>query len=200
MKGVSIKVVVVAAVLALMVPFLAKAQWVICGKDGSLLSSGYADQNSCKNALFSNSNYLNSGAGCMLAASCPGAQAAGGSLPPVLPNAPSGGQTGSPAAGAGQGVTPNYAPIPAPTNYSGPTTASGIINIINNVLYYISIAFWIAAAGFVFYAAFLYLTASGNPERVSKAHRQLLWAVVAIAVGLMTRGLPYFINQLLNLR
>jgi len=87
---------------------------------------------------------------------------------------------------------------PPPAGSSPISKPEQIILIINRVLRWFSTAFWIFAAGFVFYAAYIYLTAGGDAERVKKAHKQLLWAVVAIAVGLMTRGLPFLINQFLR--
>jgi len=82
---------------------------------------------------------------------------------------------------------------------TGPISSpQGIIDLVNNVLFWTATIFWIAAAGFVLYAAYIYLTAGGDAERVNKAHKQLLWAVVAIAVGLMARGLPFLIYTFLG--
>lgn len=92
-------------------------------------------------------------------------------------------------------------PTPAPPPIAkGPITGPGnIVSIINNVLLYFSAVFWIAAAGFVFYAAYLYLTAAGNEERVKKAKNQLLYAVIAMVIGLMAEGAPYLICAFLSL-
>jgi len=100
-----------------------------------------------------------------------------------------------PLAAFGQNFTPKIQPPPqTPGPISSPQS---IINLINRVLYWVATAFWIAAAIFVFYAAYLYLTAGGDSERISKAHKQLIWAVVAIAVGLMAYGLPFLVYNFL---
>lgn len=92
-------------------------------------------------------------------------------------------------------IPPTIAPAP---HTPGPITSpQGIVNLINIVLYRVATIFWIAAAGFIFYAAFLYLTAGGDSERVKKAHKQLLYAIIAIAVGLMAYGLPLLVYNFL---
>lgn len=73
-----------------------------------------------------------------------------------------------------------------------------IINLFNAILVWVATAFWILAVIFIFYAAFLYLTAGGDPERTRKAHKQLLWAVIAIAVALMAYGMPLLIRNILS--
>lgn len=42
----------------------------------------------------------------------------------------------------------------------------------------------------VIYAAFLYLTAAGDPEKVKKANATILYAAIAIAVALLAKFLP----------
>ena len=87
---------------------------------------------------------------------------------------------------------------PGPITSVGGTSSGGILYLINQILFWVSTVFWIAAGIFVMYAAYLYLTAAGNEDQVSKAHHQLMWAAVAIAVGLMAAGLPYLVNQFLQ--
>lgn len=166
---------------ALALPFLVKAQqYFICDKNGNKLEGPFVDQNTCKNTLFNNQDYLNSGAGCQ-ANSCPGSANTSANSNP---------QSGS------NPFPPVFAQPPS-SNRDLPQSPNDVINLINNVLWWVSTVFWIAAAGFVFYAAFLYLTAGGDAERVKKAHKQLLWAIVAVAVALMAKGLPYFVEQFL---
>jgi hypothetical protein len=91
---------------------------------------------------------------------------------------------------------PSIAPSPT---VAGPITSTqSIINLINRILFWVATVFWIAAAAFVFYAAFLYLTAAGDEEKVKKASHQLLYAVVAIAVGIMAYGLPVLVGAFLQ--
>lgn len=92
-------------------------------------------------------------------------------------------------------VTPRIQPPPfTPGPIQSP---SQIINLVNVILSWVATIFWIAAIIFIFYAAYLYLTAGGNDEQISKAHKQLIWSIVAIAVGLMAFGLPLLIENTL---
>jgi len=48
---------------------------------------------------------------------------------------------------------------------------------------------------FVLLAAFRYLTASGDPEKVKGASNMLIYAAVAIVVALFARGLPLIVGS-----
>lgn len=81
---------------------------------------------------------------------------------------------------------------------AAPTTVNGLLTVFNKVLFWVSTAFWIAAGISTIYAAFLYLTAAGNEERVKKAKNQLLYTVIAIAIALISAGLPALVNSFLS--
>ncbi len=49
---------------------------------------------------------------------------------------------------------------------------------------------------FVLIAAYRYLTASGDPEKVKGAGSMLIYAAIAIVVALFARGLPLIIGSL----
>jgi hypothetical protein len=79
-----------------------------------------------------------------------------------------------------------------------PTTVNQLLIVFNKVLFWVSTAFWIAAGISSIYAAFLYLTAAGSEERVGKAKKQLLYTVIAIAVAIISAGLPGLVNNFLS--
>lgn len=56
----------------------------------------------------------------------------------------------------------------------------------------------ILAVIFILYAAFLYLTAAGDSEKVSKANKTLLYAAIAIAVALLSRALFPLVASILG--
>jgi len=106
-------------------------------------------------------------------------------------------------------ITPSFAPTPTTTgpivDISSPcyssshgNSACGVIGLINQILFYIQILFWILAAIFAFYAAYLYLIANGDENKIGKAHHQLFYTVVATAVALIALGLPVLINNFLS--
>lgn len=85
----------------------------------------------------------------------------------------------------------------------GPTTGNitsvnQIFDLINRIVGYIQALFWIVATVFIFYAAYLYLTAAGDPEAVGKARDQLIYAVVAMAVALLAFAIPTIIQSFLG--
>ncbi len=88
-------------------------------------------------------------------------------------------------------ITPAYAA-------STITDVKGIIKVLDNIAGYVAQAFWIAASIGVFYAAFLYLTAGDSEEKVTKAHKYFLYAVIAIAVALFAYGMPKLVESILT--
>ncbi len=42
---------------------------------------------------------------------------------------------------------------------------------------------------------FMYVTAAGNPERVGKANKTLLYAAIGVAVAILARGIPLVIGS-----
>jgi len=56
----------------------------------------------------------------------------------------------------------------------------------------------IVAAAFILFAAYLYLTAGQNPENQAKAKNYILYAVIAIIVGFVARGLVDIVVKLLQ--
>lgn len=78
------------------------------------------------------------------------------------------------------------------------TTVEQILELVGKILGWFATIFWIFAVGAIFYAAFLFLTASDNPERVKKAKKQLLYAVIAIAIGIIAYGVPSLLSSFLG--
>lgn len=79
-----------------------------------------------------------------------------------------------------------------------PQSKDDIIKVANNILLWVSTIFWIVAGIATLYAGFLFATAGGSQEQVGKAKKQLLYAVIAIAVGVIARGLPQLVQNFLK--
>ncbi len=80
-------------------------------------------------------------------------------------------------------------------NISQITQQGGIICTIINWIFWLLIVLTII---FVLVAAFRYLTASGDPEKVKAAGATLLYAAVAIVVALIAKGLPLIISSFIG--
>ena len=91
-------------------------------------------------------------------------------------------------------------PTPAPIPTTSPPVAGGggIINFVNQIATWASFLFWGLAVIFIFYAAFLYLTAAGEEEKIKTANHQLIYAVIAIVVALFAYGMPVFVKNILG--
>ena len=86
------------------------------------------------------------------------------------------------------------APLPEPPVRT-PGQALGIICTIAGWLFAFLI---VLAILFIIWAAFSYLTSGGNQEKVAAANKALIFAAVAIAVGLLARGVPLVVSGILG--
>lgn len=84
---------------------------------------------------------------------------------------------------------------PQPIELSGP---EDIVAILNNIAGWLFTIFFVLAVIFFIYAAFLYLTAAGNDDRVKSAKNILIYGVVAIVVALLAGGIAFFVSGVLQ--
>lgn len=77
-------------------------------------------------------------------------------------------------------------------------STSDLKNALVRIAELLGYIFWVAAVISALYAAFLYLAAGGETEKVSKARRQLWYTVIAIVIALMATGLPALIENILS--
>lgn len=90
------------------------------------------------------------------------------------------------------------APLSIPnrlTNINQITNGSGLVCQIINWIFWALIVMTII---FVLVAAFKYLTAAGDSEKVKSAGATLLYAVVAVVVALIAKGLPLIISSFIG--
>jgi len=67
--------------------------------------------------------------------------------------------------------------------------ACEILQYVFAVLIFLSIAMGL-------YAGFLYATSSGDPEKIKKSNHILLYAAIALAVGILARSFPWIVSGL----
>jgi large-conductance mechanosensitive channel len=75
---------------------------------------------------------------------------------------------------------------------------SDIFRILAKVVQYAYTIFFIVAIIFIIVAAFNFLTAGGNPEKIQSARSQITWAVVAIAIALISVGAAQIIKTFIT--
>jgi len=75
---------------------------------------------------------------------------------------------------------------------------TGVESLLQKVLGWLNTFFYIVASIFVLIAAFQYLTAQGNEDKIKKAKNMLIYAVIAIAVALFAGGLDILVRNVIT--
>ncbi len=70
--------------------------------------------------------------------------------------------------------------------------------VLCKLLGYMFQVFMILSVVMVIYAAYLYVSARGEAEQVTKAHKTLTYAVVAIMVALLANAFPSIVSSLIG--
>lgn len=83
----------------------------------------------------------------------------------------------------------------APVIATDVSATYGFLNRIINILFSILM---ILAVIFILIAAFNYLTAGGNAEKVETAGRQIIYAIIAIVIAVLARSIPFIIRNFLE--
>lgn len=81
------------------------------------------------------------------------------------------------------------------TSFSGPEFITGLINKVSNWLFTFLL---VLAVTFIVIAAYKYLFSGGSEESVSAAHKMMLYAAVAVAVALLSRGFVVVVRSLVG--
>ncbi len=81
-----------------------------------------------------------------------------------------------------------------------PLNIAKVVNILKTFVNWFFTILIILAVVFIFVAAFYYLTAAGDAEKVKTAHQTLIYAIVAIAVALLAVGIRYLVAELVGVQ
>jgi len=73
-----------------------------------------------------------------------------------------------------------------------------ILRILATLINWLFTILLVLATFFIFYAAYLYLTAAGDAEKVKNASNQLIYAAVSIGVALVAQGIRFLVTQLVQ--
>jgi phosphoglycerol transferase MdoB-like AlkP superfamily enzyme len=80
----------------------------------------------------------------------------------------------------------------------GPPADLDVITVLGGLVNWMFYILMIVAALFLVFAGFTYLTASGDPDKVKSAHQSVMWALVGVAVAVMSRGLVALVEKILG--
>ena len=79
---------------------------------------------------------------------------------------------------------------PPPTGGAPLTSVNDAVGILVSVIDLAQVVFWISAAGFGLYGAYLYLFSQGSKESICKAKNMMIYTVVAIILAIVAYCLP----------
>ena len=81
---------------------------------------------------------------------------------------------------------------------TGPTTIGGLVDVLKGVIRWTYIIFFVIAVMFILFAAFSYLTAGGDAEKITTAKNRVIYAAIAIIVALLAVGFEVIIRNFLT--
>ncbi len=87
--------------------------------------------------------------------------------------------------------------IPA-ISYAAIETADDVIRVLGNIVGWTYQIFFIVAVFFILIAAFSFLTAKADPEKIKTARSQIFYAVIAIAIALISIGADMIVKSILE--
>ena len=77
-------------------------------------------------------------------------------------------------------------------------TFEDILALMNQIINYIFTALLVFAIIFLLIAAFSWMTAAGDPIKVGQARDKLMYALIALAIGALAKGLVYMVANLMG--
>lgn len=77
-------------------------------------------------------------------------------------------------------------------------TFRDVIRILNRLANWMFTILLSVAVIMIIIAAYRYLTAGGDESKVSTAHKTLIYALIAIGIGLLAKGLIFLVGELVS--
>lgn len=83
-------------------------------------------------------------------------------------------------------------------NYSPVCSSDDVVNVLKNILNFMYTIFFILSIIFVLLAAYNYLFAKDDPEKIKSATKSIMWAAVAIIIALVSVGANAIIKNFIT--
>lgn len=102
---------------------------------------------------------------------------------------------------AAVGVDPakqTEAPPAGKTLPAGPTSGTQLLDLVDVTTNWVFAIFTVLTVIFVLLAAFQFVTAGGDAEKVGEARQKLIWAVVGIIIALASKGLVPVVRNIVG--
>jgi len=68
-------------------------------------------------------------------------------------------------------------------------TRTSILDLLNTILTWVDMAIFIIGILIILYAAFMYMTAAGDEEKIGKAKRTFIYGLVGIGIAILAFGI-----------
>lgn len=75
----------------------------------------------------------------------------------------------------------------------------GILKILDRLTRWLFIVLLSLAVIMIIISAYKYLTAAGDESKITSAHKTLIYALIAIGIGLLSRGVVFLISELVGI-
>ncbi len=89
-------------------------------------------------------------------------------------------------------------PPPLGNPQSPISTPGEVKTSLQNIVNWMSTVFWIVAVGYVIWAAFLFLNAGGDSEKIEAAKKRILYALIAGVVALLANGILSIVTNIIK--
>jgi hypothetical protein len=81
---------------------------------------------------------------------------------------------------------------------AGPQSGNDLYDIAIGLTNWLFVAFILAAVVFIMIAAYQFLSGGGDPQQVTQARQKFLWALVAIGLAVLSKGIPTVVTTILT--
>ncbi len=96
----------------------------------------------------------------------------------------------------GISLIPNFSVLAA--NIEGPPADVDIIELLERIVDYLFTFLLIVAAIFIVIAAYTFVTAGGDTEKVKTARTWVMYALIGVAVAMASRGLVAMVKKVVG--
>ena len=79
--------------------------------------------------------------------------------------------------------------VPASMAGAGTLTTGNVQTYVGNILNWVFYFFIVLAVVFILIAAFSYLTAGGDEQKITKAKNELIYAIIAIVIAVLAKSI-----------
>ena len=86
----------------------------------------------------------------------------------------------------------------APTPYTNIDQIAGGGGLLETIMNWMFSIFLFIAVIMILWAAFMYITARGDPDKTGDARKAFIWAIVAIVIAVIARGVPTIVGNFLG--